>query len=848
MNAATAANDVATRFQHAVRLFQLDELEAARGVCQDVIGRQPAHCDALHLLGIIKIRQGDAGGGAQYIRRSLRANPRQPHVLCSLGNAHLELGQPAEALKDFESALALAPQFAGAWYGAGNALHGLRRFAEAVGRFDRALALQPDYSDAHLNRGHALVALGQPEGALESFQRVLAIDPGSALALRNCTIVLRQLNRLQEALPVFDRMALLAPTDPEPLLERGLAALDLLQYPEAINSLSAALRLDPASATACCARAAALYRLGRHEEALADCDMALVLAPGRPDALCQQGQILAATGQHSAALGSFEHALASKPDLSPALEGRADALRTLGRHEQALAAYDEVLRHSPATVQPLYRRALVLRALKRHGEAARDFGEVAARDPSWDFALGNELFERLQHCDWTRFDEARARIEERVRAGARACLPGALQVMCDSPALQQQCARSYAAGLAIGAAPLPALPGPYRHGKIIVAYVSGDFREHPVTHLMTGVFETHDRERFTIIGVSLRRPEDSAIGRRVQTAFDQFLDLSDLEDAAIAARLRELQVDVAIDLMGYSGGSRPEIFRHRGAPVQVNFLGYPGTLGSASHDCLLADEVIIPAAAAGWYDEQVVRLPRCFQPNDATRRMSEHLPTRADCSLPQQGFVFCCFNGHYKILPAVFDAWMQLLLQVPGSVLWLADGSPESTANLRRHAAALGIGAERLVFAPRVASIEEHLARYSQADLFLDTFPFNAHTTASDALWAGVPLLTLQGQSLAARVSASLLSCLGCPELITPTLDDYVALAQRLAADADLLGGIRAKLRAGRASSPLFDTAAYCRDLEAAYGSMLARLEKRSPAAWPAAADTAAAPASIGPQ
>jgi protein O-GlcNAc transferase len=819
--AQSAAAHVASRFQQAMQLFRHNQLDGALHACQEIIRAQPAHGDALHLLGIIRIRQGDPRSGAQHIRQSLKSNPHQPHVLCNLGNVCMELGTPDEALNSYQAALALSPQFAGAWYGAGNALHGLARYAEAITSFDRALALQPDYAEALLNRGHALLALGQPGPALECFQRVLALDPRSRLALGNCGVALRQLDRLEEALALYDRLSALTPADAEPLLERGLLLLQLQRHEEAVESLSEALRLGPDSATARCGRAAALHRSGRHAEALADCDAALSLAPGRSDALCERALALMALGDPVQALESFDAALAANPALVPALEGRADALRALGEHAPALAAYDDALRYTPHVPPLQYRRALTLRALKRHDEAARAFQAVLDLEPSWDFALGNLLFERLQGCDWTDFPATRALIEERVDAGARACLPGAFQVFCDSPALQQSCARSYTSGLRIGPAPPP--PGPYKHDKIVLAYVSADFREHPVAHLATGVFEAHDRQRFTTIAVSLRPPEDSIMGRRVQAAFDHFLDLSGLDDAAIAARLRALEVDIAVDLMGHSGGSRPEIFLHRAAPVQVNFLGYPGTLGSFCHDFMVADDVIVPAGSEGWYDERIVRLPNCFQPNDSLRRRADRLPTRAECNLPENGFVFCCFNGLYKILPDVFDAWLRLLRQVPDSVLWLAEGNAGAVANLRQSASGRGVSPQRLIFAPRVASMEEHLARYSLADVFLDTFPFNAHTTASDALWAGVPLVTLQGHSIASRVAASLLTCLDCPELITQSLEDYVTLAHRLATDPDLLGSFRERLQTARGTSPLFDTAGYCRNLEAAYIAMLAR-------------------------
>jgi predicted O-linked N-acetylglucosamine transferase (SPINDLY family) len=343
---------------------------------------------------------------------------------------------------------------------------------------------------------------------------------------------------------------------------------------------------------------------------------------------------------------------------------------------------------------------------------------------------------------------------------------------------------------------------------------------------MAGVLEQHDRDRFETIAISLTPQDGSAMSQRLKGAFAQFIDVSQSGDREVVALLRELEVDIAVDLTGLSSGSRPDLFTPRAVPVQVSFLGYPGTLGTPSYDYLLADRYVIPESDQALYDEKVVCLPHCFQPNDATRPIAERTPTRAECGLPDAGFVFCCFNTHYKINPRLFDVWMRLLDTVAGSVLWLSAGNETALRNLRREASARGIAPERLVFAERVPEMADHLARYRLADLFLDTLPYNAHTTASDALWAGVPLLTCAGNSYAARVSASLLATIGCPELITSSLEDYATLATRLAQTPALLGELRSRLAHNRLTTPLFDTRRYCRDLESAYVTMWERCKR----------------------
>jgi predicted O-linked N-acetylglucosamine transferase (SPINDLY family) len=376
---------------------------------------------------------------------------------------------------------------------------------------------------------------------------------------------------------------------------------------------------------------------------------------------------------------------------------------------------------------------------------------------------------------------------------------------------------------------LPRLPPLERDPrKIRVAYISADFRDHPVSHLLVGVLEQHDRDRFEVIGVSLRAGEDGALEQRVQRAFDRFIDVRGHSDRGVAALLRELEVDIAVDLMGFTQGLRLGIFAHRAAPVQVNYLGYAGTLGVPYMDYLLADEIVIPYGEERWYSEQVVRLPHCYLPNDDRREIATR-PTRAQVGLPADALVFCAFTNAYKINPTVFEIWMRLLKEVPRSVLWLREIGAEAQSNLLREAQLRGVDAGRLVFAPRVASMAEHLARQGLADLYLDTLPYNAHSTACDALWSGIPILTRIGRSLASRTAASALTAAGLPELITHSPEEYERKALELALYPEQLQALRAKLSQRRTGSALFDTTRYCRHLESAYDVMRQRSLRGEP-------------------
>lgn len=369
----------------------------------------------------------------------------------------------------------------------------------------------------------------------------------------------------------------------------------------------------------------------------------------------------------------------------------------------------------------------------------------------------------------------------------------------------------------------------YAHARIRVAYLSGDFRVHPVAILMAGVFEQHDRERFEIIAVSFGADDQSEIRTRIKDAAETFIDARGKSDFEIASLLREREVDVAVDLMGLTADCRTGIFAFRPAPAQVNYLGYPGTLAAECMDYIIVDRVVVPEGEKHQYREKIVYLPDCYLASDDKRRIAARRPSRAEAGLPNEGFVFCSFNNTYKFTPEMFAVWMRLLRRIEGSVLWLPESNPSAQRNLKREAEAAGIDAGRLIFAPHLASLEEHLARLSLADLFLDTLPCNAHSTASDALWAGLPVLTSMGSTFAGRVAASQLHALGLPELVVRSLADYEAKALFLASDAVAFADIKAKVARQRDIAPLFNTARFTRNLESAFATMRERTARGEP-------------------
>lgn len=530
--------------------------------------------------------------------------------------------------------------------------------------------------------------------------------------------------------------------------------------------------------------------------------------------------VLVKVGRRDDALRSYQRAIDLKPDYADAMINSGVLLRDLQQHVAALTRFQQVLALQPDNVMALSNAATLMTEFKRGEEAVAMLERLVQLAPEHDYALGMLCHEKLQGCDWQGFEALSQRVIDGVRAGRRSSKSLGLMALSDSAEDHQRCARLFAQQR-YPAAAAPLWTGErYRHDRIRVAYVSPDLREHPVGHLMAGIFERHDKARFETTGLSLGVDDGSRLRERMTRAFDQFIDARQMTAVQIAALLREREIDIVVDLAGYTADSRSEIFTWRPAPVQVNFLGYPGTMGLGCMDYILADRHVIPPEHWRFYDEQVVYLPDAYLPPASNLQIAETTPSRADCGLPPTGIVFCSFNHDYKILPAVFAVWMRLLLQVPGSVLWLMSRSERSQRNLRASAQAAGIDPDRLVFAQRVPRVEDHLARYRVADLFLDTHPYNAHSTAADALLAGLPVLTCSGQSFPSRVAGSLLQAAGLPELVTHTVADYEQLALALARDPDRLAALKARLMERQRDSALFDVDAFTRHLETAYLAM----------------------------
>lgn len=855
-------SDLAPLLAQAVDSHQAGDLAAAEELYAEILADTPAHFDALQLLGVLRHQQGRNEEARTLIMSAIASNPGSVDALCNLGIVLQDLHRDAEAVEVYDRALTINSRHPEVLNNRGTALRALNRPAAAIMSFDRALAIRPNYLEAHFNRAALLTTLGRYDEAVASYDQLIALQPENFEAHRGRGRALMAQQQPEAALMSFARAVVLQPEDVDVRFDRGIALNLLGRHREALGELDKVVAHQPDNGAALAQRGIALNELRRYAEAEVSLARAAMLRPGDATALDQHGIALRGLGRPAEALISHDRSLAIRPANAAALNSRGHALVALGRHAEALESYDRALALAPPDAQVLVNRGLAHNALGQHGVALKHLDAALAVAPddatahcqrgdalmaAGDFAGAldsyektlllrtplTDLLDRLalcvaRLCDWTRTAEIARQIELHVNDGTAVISPFTLLHYESTPAQQLACARHYVRSR-FPSLSASLLSAPARdRTKLRIAYLAANFNRPAIASLVAGLFERHDRAKFEITGISFGNEDNAATASRVIAACDAFHDLHSLTDRQIAGRIRDLGIDIVVDLTGHGRGGRPGILASRPAPVQVSYLGYPGTMGAEFIDYIIADAVTVPPGDEAFYTEKVVRLPDCFQVNDAARAIAATAPTRAEAGLPEQGFVFASFNGGIISAP-IFETWMGLLARIEGSVLWLSEVGAATKENLRQQAAGRGVEPGRLVFAPRIGQ-PEHLARHRLADLFLDTAPCGTRAGASDALWVGLPVLTCRGSTFSGRVAASLLHCLGLGELVAANLTEYAALAQWLAVEPDILAQIRNRLAENKTTCPLFDTDAGRRHLERAYTLMWARHEAGEPA------------------
>ena len=696
-------------------------------------------------------------------------------------------------------------------------LHQAGQLQRARKLYGQILAGEPDNSQALHFLGVVEANLGNFKQAKSLMTRSLRVQPSNIQFLENFATILFQSGDYESALQ-FSHRALQSHRNNVSLLYVGaIALLKLKRFPESVARFDNLLALQPNHVVAINERASALAEMRKYDAALAGVQAALTIQPKYAEAHLNAGNLYGKLRRHDDAVASFDTALALKPDLADAWLGRGNVFADLNRYDEAFAAYDKALSIKPDLEGAWVGRGNVFFDLRRYDQAFAAYDKAFRLNPELQYVAGQRIHVKQLLCDWRDLEQDGTWLLGAVREGKSASIPFALLSLASSPTDQLHVARRYVEDQ-------PSFPPLWRgdsyvHDRIRIAYLSADFQEHPIGHLAVGLFERHDKSRFEVTGISLGSPIDSPLHDRIRAAFEHFVDAEHKNDQEIADLIRQREIDIVVDLMGLTRNHRLNVLARRPAPIQVNYLGYIGTMGAPFIDYVIADEVALPFDQQPFFSENIVHLPDCFMPIDDRQETAPRIPSRAEAGLPLEGFVFCSFNNSYKLNRLIFEVWMRLLTAIPGSALWLVESNREMVDHLRGYAKQCGVNSTRIVFAPHV-SYAEHLARQRLADLFLDTVPYNAGATAAAALWAGLPVITCLGQTFVGRMAASMLHAVGLRELITNSLPGYEALAYKIASDPALCTVLKERLMQNRSSHRLFDTARFAHHIEGAYTTM----------------------------
>lgn len=706
--------------------------------------------------------------------------------------------------------------------------HQAGRIAQAKSLYLQILQEEPHNLDALHYISLASHQMGEIDNAIAYLQKVIALVPGDINAHNNLGNIFHGQGKLREAATCYRNALVIKPDDFEVKNNLGNILQELGQLNEAASCLSQALSLKPDHPELLNNQGNVFHKQGHLEEAIICFNKALMLKPDFASAHYNLGSVSQELGHLNEAMVSFRNALALRPDYIQAHNNLGNALQETGCLDEAADCFNAAIKIDPEFSHAHFNLGNIFVEQRRPDEARSCFQKALELDPEYHAARGNLLHQLQQMCQWKSLKEysqiVRQAVQEAPATSKNLISPFTFLALPGSTAMEQKrCAEKWVQNLY-----QPHIN--YReklrfdfnrppNEKIRIAYLSVDFRNHPVAHLMAEVFELHDRNHFQVTAYSYGVNDGSEIRKRLENAFDQFIDIHALSDEAAAKRIYADKIDILVDLTGYTQHGRSAILALRPAPIQVNYLGYPGTMGAEFIDYLIADRFIIPPEQQELFTEKLVYLPDCYLPRDLScQRLPP--PVRKDCGLPDKGVVFCSFNQSYKITQDIFDVWCRLLKAVPGSVLWLPSNNPHADSNLYREAESRGVSAARIIQAPRLNRIEDHLARLQCADLFLDTAPYNGHTTCSDALWMGLPVVTCVGTTFPSRVAGSLLTALGVPELITENPEDYFTLALKLVTDQTKYEQIRNKIISNRDTAPLFDSERFTRNLELAYMGM----------------------------
>jgi len=800
---------------------ELGKLEDSVKSYENSIEFDPDYAEAHNNLGNVFRELGELNMAIKSYENALAINPNYAEAHFSLSIVLQDFGQIDLMIEHLQKVVALNPDLAEGHHSLGVGLKELGRLDDAVKSYHKALLLNPNFFEAHNNLGNAFKELGQLDDAVSSYEKALKINPDYPSIYNNLGNSFKDLGQLSDAVKSYERAIAINPDYSDAHNNLGVVFYELDKFDESVQSYERALVIDPEYAEAYNNLGVSLNKLGQLEEAVKSYTKALSINPNYADSYNNLGVVLKKLGQFDDAVKSYESALSINADDADTHNNLGIALVELDRLDYAAQSYNNAIAINPDLAEAHNNLGHVFSKLNKYLDSLKAYEKASLIKPDLNYVLGNILSGKMNSCNWHNLPNLLIETRKRINENKKVIDPFTLFGLIDDPALTRKAIELRVNTDHPKSHILPKIEFYPKHKRIRIGYFSGDFRAHPVAYLTAELYEVHDRKHFEIFAFSLGPDTKDEMNLRIKEGVDHFHDVRLMSHKDIALLARSLEIDIAIDLAGLTAESRTDVFAMSAAPLQLSYIGFLGTMGADYYDYLIADPIMIPEKNQKYYSEKIIYLPS-FQVNDSTEIPPEITFTRKDLGLPEKGFIFCCFNNTYKFTPAIFDSWARILKQVKSSVIIIFVNNDLSKSNLAKEITLRGIDSSRLIFGDSLAR-PDYLARYRAVDLFLDTHPYNAGTTASDALRMGLPMITYIGKSYQARMGASILSAINLPELITTSIKEYESLAIELANNPDKFKIIKDKLFINIRKAPLYDTKLFTKNLESAYTTMYER-------------------------
>lgn len=758
--------------------------------------------------------------------KAVTLKPDYAEVHNNMGLTFLQMSKIEDAISSFNNATSLIPNFFGAYYNKAIALNEKGDKEGAIDCYQKVLDIKPDHAESYNNLGTILMKLGRDNSAKENYQKSIEVRPNFVEAYNNLGSLFIKLDKVDDAILNFEKAKEINPNFIETHYNLGTALMQKGEVNSAIRSFKIALSINPNYAEVYNNLGIAYKKIGEIGDSIKSYEKAIETKENYAEAHNNLGLVLLNIGDLDSSFKHLQIALEINPDYIYANNNFGLYLSKRGKFSESIEYFNKAIGVNPNFFEAYSNLGNTLKYLKRHDESLACYEKSYAINPEADYSLGSLIHSKLHLSMWDEIDEQILNLRKKINAKEKAIVPFPLLALIDEPDLHKKTAEIYVADKFPPKYDLIKINKYSAHKKIRIGYYSPDFRVHPVANLTAELYEIHDRKKFEVYAFSFGPDTKDEMNKRIKEGVDHFYDVRKMSHKQVSILSRDLEIDIAIDLGGFTQDTRTEIFAMRAAPIQVNYLGYSSTMGSDYMDYIIADKTLIPLDKQRYYSESIAYLPNSFMVNDTKNKISKKTFTREEAGLPKLGFIFCCFNHHYKISPDVFQCWMRILDKVKGSVLWLSDGNQTGINNLKKQAEKYNIDPNRLIFAPRLEFREDHLNRIKLGQLFLDTLPYNAHATTSDALQAGLPVLTCIGKSFASRVAASLINSVDLPELISSSHKQYEKIAIDLATDSTKFTKLKEKLDRNLVSSPLYNTELYAKQIESAYIKMYERHQK----------------------